>query len=272
MVVSMRMPSRPFVLLFTAVLAALPAAAAPVSARALAEQLNQHIEQTVEFDDQIARTSRRFTPGEEALGYRSDTHIKLLLMESRLAAMVPKTEESARMFSKVEEGTPVSILGRVRKDSVARRERTVMGADIDITYYFPDETVAVVEVSLAHVGPYRPALDDKSYRPVAPGTFAGPGASLDVRVTAKLKQGFSFLRDFTNADAELGARHTNTLKVVDLVPGAVLYLRRTPKNQALLLSLQRGDPLEVRGRLLPAGGAGGKADRVLIADTVRRPD
>jgi hypothetical protein len=53
---------------------------------------------------------------------------------------------------------------------------------------------------------------------------------------------------------------------VDFVPGAVLYLQRTPKNVELLLSLQKGDAIDVEGRLQPAESAGA---RVLIADSLR---
>jgi hypothetical protein len=253
-------------LTLAALVVAAPARATPVEARKLATEIDSYVERTVELDDAVARVSTRFSRGEQELGFRKDTHIKLLLIECRLAAFVPKDPSSTALFSQVAEGTPVHLIGRVRKDSVGRREETVMADNADITFYFPDQTVALLEVQKVEVGPYRAPLDRKSYRAVSGPSFSGPGASLDVRVSLKLSQGVSFMRNFTAADKERGATTLNTLKVVDLVPGAVLYLQRTPKNVELLLSLQKGDAIDIEGRLQPAEKSGA---RVLIADSLR---
>jgi hypothetical protein len=56
----------------------------------------------------------------------------------------------------------------------------------------------------------------------------------------------------------------NTVKVVGLVAGGVVYVQRTATNTAL--HLQRGDTVVVVGRLAPTAPG---VEKVILADAVR---
>ena len=100
---------------------------------------------------------------------------------------------------------------------------------------------------------------------MAADTLAGPGEGSDVRVKTTL-EGFSFRRTFTPSDAALHVNSDNTIKVVGLVRGAVVYMQRTAANTALLLTLQRGDSIVVVGTLCPTPPG---AEKTIIANAVR---
>jgi hypothetical protein len=238
--------------------------AKPVEPEALCRRSDDFTDGQVEFDDRVIRVASTFTPGEEELGFRKDSHLKVVLADSCLVAFVTRTADNEALIEAVRNGLPVHVEGVVRNDKVARRDLEMMGTNVDITVYRPAESVALIDVKVISTGAYR-QVKGIAYRPVAPATFAGAGDGPDVRVKTTI-DGISFRRIFTPADAVLNATAHNTIKVVGLVAGAVVYLQRSTANKALLLTLQRGDTVVVDGRLLPATPG---AERVVIADALR---
>jgi hypothetical protein len=250
--------------LFSSSLLSLPASAKPVEADALCTRADDYIDSTVTFSDRIRTTKLSFSPGEEELGFRKDTHLKLILVDSCLVAFVAKTPQNEALVEAAAKGVPVQIEGVVHTAKVARRDIEVMGENVDITVHRPPESLAFVDVALIHLGAYRIAKGI-TYRTVAANTLTGAGEGSDVRVKTTF-EGMSFRRSFTPRDAALSVTADNTIKVVGLVAGGVVYVQRTPANTALLLELQRGDTIVVVGRLAPTAPG---VEKIILADAVR---
>jgi hypothetical protein len=173
-------------------------------------------------------------------------------------------EENEALVEAAAKGVPVQIEGVVHTAKVARRDIEVMGENVDITVHRPPESLAFVDVALIHLGAYRIAKGI-TYRTVAANTLTGAGEGSDVRVKTTF-EGMSFRRSFTPRDAALSVTADNTIKVVGLVAGGVVYVQRTPANTALLLDLQRGDTIVVVGRLAPTAPG---VEKIILADAVR---
>jgi hypothetical protein len=250
--------------LFSSSLLSLAASAKPVEADALCTRADDYVDSTVSFGDRIRTTKLYFTPGEEELGFREDTHLKLILVDSCLIAFVAKTPQNEALVEAAAKGVPVHIEGMMRKTKVARRDLEVMGENVDITVHRPPESLAFVDVATIHLGAYRIAKGI-TYRTVAADTLTGAGEGSDVRVKTTL-EALSFRRTFTPSDAALHVTADNTVKVVGLVAGGVVYVQRTPANTALLLDLQRGDSIVVVGRLAPTAPG---VEKIILADAVR---
>jgi len=223
--------------------------AMPVEPEALCRRSDDFTDGQVEFDDRVTRM---------------DSHLKVILADSCLVAFVTRTADNEALVEAARNGLPVHVEGVVRKDKVARRDLELMGTNVDITVHRSAESVALIDVKVINTGVYR-QVKGIAYRSVAPATFAGAGDGPDVRVKTTL-EGISFRRTFTPTDAVLKATAHNTIKVVGIVAGAVVYLQRSPANKALLLTLQRGDTVVVDGRLVETARG---AERVLVADALR---
>jgi hypothetical protein len=88
----------------------------PVDPEALCLRSDDFTDGQVEFDDRVIRIASTFTPGEEELGFRKDSHLKVVLADSCLVAFVTRTADTEALVEAARNGLPVHVEGVVRKD------------------------------------------------------------------------------------------------------------------------------------------------------------